>query len=69
VVVAVARATGGNRTSMLQDVQSGRPTEIDALCGAVCRDGARLGVPTPVNARLLDDVRALETGTSARESR
>ena len=70
VVVAVARATGGNRSSMLQDVQSGRPTEIDALCGAVCRDGARLGVPTPVNARLLEDVRALESGTPAgRESR
>jgi 2-dehydropantoate 2-reductase len=68
--LSVARATAGNRSSMLQDVQSGRPTEIDALCGAVCREGAARGVATPVNEGLLRDVLALRAGRPAgRETR
>jgi 2-dehydropantoate 2-reductase len=55
---------------MLQDVSSGRPTEIDALCGAVCREGKALGVATPVNEGLLRDVLALQSGRPAgRETR
>ncbi len=38
---------------MLQDVLRGAPTEIDAINGAVVREGARLGVPTPANETLL----------------
>jgi 2-dehydropantoate 2-reductase len=30
----------------------GRPTEIDAINGAVVRAGARFGVPTPYNQAL-----------------
>jgi 2-dehydropantoate 2-reductase len=48
----VARATAVNRSSMLQDVQRGAPTEIDAICGAVVRAGQAHGVITPVNAVL-----------------
>jgi len=33
----IARRTANNRSSMLQDVQRGAPTEIDAICGAVMR--------------------------------
>ena len=36
-------------SSMLYDRQAGRPTEIDALNGAVVRIGARHGIPTPLN--------------------
>lgn len=49
----VARATASNLSSMLQDVLRGAPTEIDAINGAVVREGARLGVPTPANETLL----------------
>jgi 2-dehydropantoate 2-reductase len=49
----VARATASNLSSMLQDVLRGVPTEIDAINGAVVREGARLGVPTPANETLL----------------
>lgn len=45
----VARMTGPNRSSMLQDVQAGRPTEVDAICGAVHREGERRGVAAPLN--------------------
>ena len=66
--LAVASATASNRSSMLQDLDHGRPTEIDALCGAVCEEGRRLGVPTPIDARLWMEV--LErSSASARAAR
>jgi 2-dehydropantoate 2-reductase len=36
-------------TSMLQDRRAGRPTEHDALYGAVIRIGRRHGIPTPLH--------------------
>ncbi len=56
----VARVTAANRSSMLQDVLRGAPTEIDAICGAVTRIGAAHGIPTPANALLLRLVHARE---------
>ncbi len=62
----IARATqrdpnwADSKTSMLQDIERGRPTEIDALCGAVVRGGERVNVPTPVNSSLLRLVKAKE---------
>jgi 2-dehydropantoate 2-reductase len=58
-VAEVARKTAANRSSMLQDVERGRPTEIDAICGAVVAEGERAGVATPVNRVLWDLVRSL----------
>jgi 2-dehydropantoate 2-reductase len=49
-----------NRCSMLQDMQRGAPTEIDAICGAVCREAEKLGLDTPVNRLLWQLVRAAE---------
>jgi len=57
---AVARATAANRSSMLQDVELGRPTEIGALNEAVAAEGARLGVPTPLNRAISALIRDLE---------
>ena len=45
----VAERTAANRSSMLQDMLRGAPTECDAINGAVVREGTRMGVPTPVN--------------------
>ncbi len=55
----VAARTATNRSSMLQDVRRGAPTEIDAICGAVAPAGAEAGVPTPVNQVLWQLVKAL----------
>jgi 2-dehydropantoate 2-reductase len=57
----VARVTGANVSSMLQDIRRQVRTEIDAMCGAVVRYGERLHVPTPVNAALFDLIRAKES--------
>lgn len=46
---AMAALTGANRSSMLQDVEAGRPTEVDAISGAVAREGERRGVDAPLN--------------------
>jgi 2-dehydropantoate 2-reductase len=56
LVFEVARRTGANRSSMLQDVERGAPTEIEALNGAVVGEAARLGVPVPVNLWLYQEV-------------
>ena len=53
--IAVAERVGPHRTSMLQDLESGRPMEIDALVGVVAELGRITGVPTPT----IDHVRAL----------
>jgi 2-dehydropantoate 2-reductase len=44
---AVTRKMGSFKTSMLQDVEAGRPIELDALVGAVREIGQQLGVATP----------------------
>ena len=45
--IKAAEAVGAHRTSMLQDLDQGRPMEIDALVGAVTELGRLVGVPTP----------------------
>ncbi len=52
--------TAGHRSSMLQDIERGRPTEIDYLNGAVVKLGSMLGIEAPVNAAVSDIIRALE---------
>lgn len=51
--IQVATATASNKSSTLQDVLRGAPTELDRINGAVIREGRRVGVPTPVNERLM----------------
>jgi len=45
---AVTGKLGAFKTSMLQDVESGRPLELDALVGVVREMGQRVGVATPM---------------------
>ena len=60
-VYEVAEATAANRSSMLQDVERRRRTEIDALNGAIVELGRRIGVDTPVNDTLVAAVKGLES--------
>src|SRR6476646_2158547 len=47
-------------SSTAQDLNRGRPTEIDALNGYVARRGAELGVPVPVNHALFTLIKLAE---------
>ncbi len=50
---AITARLGAFKTSMLQDVEAGRPIELDALVSAVREIGQRLGQPTPTIDALL----------------
>ena len=56
----VCRKTAQNLSSMLQDVNSRRPTEIDAINGEIAAAGRKLGIPTPVNDELVQKVKEIE---------
>jgi 2-dehydropantoate 2-reductase len=66
-MVKAAEALAGAMTqassSTAQDIERGRPTEIDSLNGYIARRGAQLGVPTPVNRMLHALVKLLEQST------
>jgi len=53
-------AYGDLKPSMLQDFERGRVTEIDFINGYIAELGRRLGVPTPVNAAIVETVHAIE---------
>lgn len=63
-VIEVIRSTSNNRCSMLQDLMSGRRTEIDSLCGRISEEAEISGVPVPVNSTLYALVKAIETANS-----
>jgi len=46
----------GFKSSMLRDVERGRPLEVEALNGAVVRYGREGGVPTSANQRVLEEL-------------
>jgi 2-dehydropantoate 2-reductase len=65
----VCQRTANNLNSMLQDCHRQRRTEVEAINGAVVREGAALGVATPVNQALAGLIRGLEETYAARVAR
>jgi 2-dehydropantoate 2-reductase len=63
-VEAVAKATGENISSMLQDARAKRRTEVEQIQGAVVERARALGVATPVNETLLRLVGTLQESYS-----
>ena len=52
-----AAEVGRHKTSMLQDLELGRPLEIEALLGAVVELAGWVGIPVPISAAILELVR------------
>lgn len=50
------------KASMLQDIEKGKPTEVDAINGAVAAYGRKVGYPTPMNDRVVDIIHRIEKG-------
>ena len=58
--IAGAAKVGAHKTSMLQDLEAGRPMEIEAVVGAVVELGERLGVPMPSTRAVYACVKLLD---------
>lgn len=56
----VAEATRENRSSMGQDFDRRRRTEIDAINGAIVREAERLGISVPCNQMITDLIKVIE---------
>jgi 2-dehydropantoate 2-reductase len=67
--MAGAAKVGAHKTSMLQDLEAGRPMELDPVVGAVVELGDRLGVPMPVTRTIYACARMLDERTRAAGAR
>lgn len=59
-VFAIATATGTNRSSMGQDVDHQRPTEIDSINGAIVNLAEKKGLSVPINRTLTALIQTLQ---------
>lgn len=50
------------KASMLQDLEKGKLTEVDAINGAVCAYGRKVGCPTPCNDKVTELIHKMERG-------
>ena len=50
------------KASMLQDIEKGKLTEVDAINGAVSDYGRKVGVPTPLNDCVVEIIHRIERG-------
>ncbi|NWG20257.1 MAG: 2-dehydropantoate 2-reductase [Chloroflexi bacterium] len=64
--IAGAEQVGAHKTSMLQDIEAGRATEVDALVGAVAELGRLVDVPTPHIDAIYAAVKLLEQTVTSR---
>ena len=51
------------KASMLQDLEKGKLTEVDAINGAVSDFGRKVGWPTPMNDKVVEIIHKIEQGT------
>jgi 2-dehydropantoate 2-reductase len=65
-VAEVIAVGADSKSSMAFDLESGHPSEIDHINGAVCAAGRRTGVPTPYNDAMVRLIKAKETLNAAR---
>lgn len=63
---SVCKKTAGNISSMLQDAQKGKKTEIDFINGAIVKKAQTLGLAVPYNEAVTYLVKAIKTVDSLR---
>jgi len=56
----IMRLAPSGKTSMLQDVEAKRITEVDMLSGRLCELGRKYNIPTPVNKMLYNMIKTIE---------
>jgi 2-dehydropantoate 2-reductase len=63
--LGLARKLGDFRTSMLNDIEAGRPLEVEGLLGVVVEMADKLGEPVPASRAVYALARAVNPGTHA----
>ncbi|MDI6855156.1 MAG: 2-dehydropantoate 2-reductase [Candidatus Thermoplasmatota archaeon] len=66
-VFEVAKATKNNKSSMLQDIESGKRTEIDFINGKIVETGKGVGIETTLNSAIVELVKGLESGAICKQ--
>ena len=59
-IIKIIQDTGGNKSSMLQDIENRRRTEIDSLNGMIAQLARERGLETPLNRALTIIVKGIE---------
>jgi 2-dehydropantoate 2-reductase len=67
--IAGAEKVGEHKTSMLQDLEAGRPMELEALVGAVVELGERVGLPMTYTGTVYNCAKLLAQTMSAQQSK
>ena len=62
IIPIAIRKHASLKASMLQDLEKGKLTEVDAINGAVSAFGHKVGCPTPMNDRVVDIIHRIERG-------
>lgn len=63
IIKIVGKKYRNLKSSSLQSLERGKPTEIDYFNGYIAKKGKELGVPTPVNDKIIAVIREIEKGT------
>jgi 2-dehydropantoate 2-reductase len=58
--MAGAEKVGAHKTSMLQDLEAGRPLELDAIAGGVVELADRIGMPVPATRAVYGTVKLMD---------
>jgi 2-dehydropantoate 2-reductase len=66
--IAGAEKVGEHKTSMLQDLEAGRPMELEALVGAVVELGERVGLPMSYTRTVYNCTRLLAQSTTRQQT-
>ncbi|MGZ8844714.1 MAG: ketopantoate reductase family protein [Pyrinomonadaceae bacterium] len=64
-----AEKVGHHKTSMLQDIEAGKPTELEAIVGAVIELGEKLGLSMPATKSVYACVKLLERAALIKQSK
>ncbi|MGV3487765.1 MAG: 2-dehydropantoate 2-reductase [Tuberibacillus sp.] len=64
-LLQIARNTAENRSSMLQDIEAGRPTENEAILGDILQRGRKRSITLSITHFLYESIRAIENGTAS----
>jgi 2-dehydropantoate 2-reductase len=67
--IAGAEKVGEHKTSMLQDLEAGRPMELEALVGAVVELGERVGLPMTVTRTVYNCTKLLATSAASEQQK